>query len=615
MPTITLHPSGRTITVAAGVNLLDACHRAGVGIPASCGGKGICGKCRVRIVKGELPPHTGHEQAMSMAEVEAGWRLACLAIVEQDIEIEVPSDVPVRSVILTDFEGRKAVPDGSVHAIPLELPAPTLEDQTCDIGRIMRGLHMEKYPRASLPLLQALPRRLRECGFKVTAIMEDDELLGIESYWEAPRTMGLAVDVGTTTIAAALFDLLAGEPLAITSRTNPQAMHGDDVVSRIDYARKGRKERDELQSLVVGVIEELLQETCAFAGVRPDQVYMISVGGNTTMHHLLLGLDPSNIAESPFIPTLRRGMIVRATDINLKAGHGARVYALPNISAYVGGDIVAGLLAHDIHKSDRNQLLIDVGTNGEMALRAHGRTYACATAAGPAFEGARISCGMRAATGAICAVDAGSSDVLVSTVDNSPARGLCGTGLLDAVAVLLDLGIVDETGRMLERDELREEHPDLPEAMLERVVEDEDGMAFVLVKAHGDFPRLTLTQRDLREFQLAKGAVAAGIKVMLAAVGLAATELDSVILAGAFGNFMRPESAQRVGLLPAEVSLDDVDFVGNAALAGTRLCLLDRACRSEADRIAAEVEYIELSGRPDFQMAFAEAMTFPRFGR
>jgi len=611
MPCITLKPSERTIQVPMNANLLEACHRAGVGIAASCGGKGICGKCRVRIIEGNVPQHRGHEQALSQSEVDAGWRLACLVDVVENLVIDTPGDIPVRNVILTDFGGREAIPDGRVHGIALELPPPSLDDQICDMGRIMRGLRMKQYPRVAMSLLRLMPRILRECDYRITAIMEGEELLGIEPYGETPRTLGLAVDIGTTTIAGALFDLLSGIPLAVASRTNDQAVRGDDVVTRIDYARKGNAEREELQKLVISAAASIMQEVCSHAGVRSDQIYMLAVGGNTTMHHLFLGLDPSNIAESPFIPSVRRGIELRASEVGLQAGHGARVYAMPNISAYVGGDIVAGLLAHEVHSSDKAMLLVDIGTNGEMALRAGGKTYACATAAGPAFEGARISCGMRAATGAICAVDAGNSDVLISTIDNSPTRGLCGTGLLDAVAVLLNLGLVDESGRMLSPDEARGECGDLTEEMLSRVVMEDGHPAFVLAEAANGYPRITLTQKDIREFQLAKSAVSAGITVMLGCLSLRPEAIETVLLAGGFGSFLRPESAQRVGLIPPEIPVERVEFVGNAALAGTRLCLLSHAYRKEAEQIAEEVEYIELSTRPDFQMAFMDAMSFP----
>ncbi|MBN2711827.1 MAG: ATP-binding protein, partial [Planctomycetes bacterium] len=273
--------------------------------------------------------------------------------------------------------------------------------------------------------------------------------------------------------------------------------------------------------------------------------------------------------------------------------------------------IVAGLLAHGIHESDETVLLVDVGTNGEMALRSGGKTYACATAAGPAFEGAQISSGMRAATGAISSVDIGDDDIIITTVDNAAARGLCGTGLLDAVAILLNLGIVDETGMMFAPDEIEDECPELPEKIRARVVEDDNGSAFVLAFAEDGHPRITLTQRDVREFQLAKGAMAAGVMVLLDHLGIKPENIDRVCLAGGFGSYLRPENALRVGLLPLGIGLEKIEAVGNAALAGSRLCLLDSGMRAKAELIADEVKYFELSGRPEFQIAFADGMEFP----
>ncbi|MBN2713389.1 MAG: 2Fe-2S iron-sulfur cluster binding domain-containing protein, partial [Planctomycetes bacterium] len=340
MPHVEIRPSGKSITVPAGTNLLEACHRAGVGISASCGGKGLCGKCRVRIIEGSVPEHAGYEHPLSRAEIEAGWRLACLVKVGCDLVIDTNGSEPVRNIIITDFHGVEATADGAVKAVPLELPHPDLEDQTCDMGRIMNGLGMDEYPRASLPLMQILPSLIRDNDYRITAVMYGDEILGIEPYRENPRVLGMAYDIGTTTIAGALFDLSSGELLAVASRTNPQALHGDDVVSRIDHAGKGKAEREEMQALVVGALDEILSEACVAVGAAAGEVYYFTAGGNTTMHHMLLGLDPTNIARTPFIPAVRRGLLVRATHVGLGAGHGARLYALPNISAYVGGDIV-----------------------------------------------------------------------------------------------------------------------------------------------------------------------------------------------------------------------------------------------------------------------------------
>lgn len=607
MPTVTFVRSDRSIDVPEGTNVLEACHRAGVGVPASCGGKGVCGKCRVRVVSGSVPPHEGHEHALSPAEVKNGWRLACKVRIEQDLAIDAGDDAPVRNVILTDFSGRSCACDHGVRMASLALPEPSLEDQLCDLGRIARAIDHPGPLACDLPLMRNLAARLREHGFRVNAVVGESRLLSVLPFDEHAKPLGFAFDIGTTTIAGVLCSLDDGAPLAVASRANPQALRGDDVVSRIGYAA-GAAEREELRELVTGAMNEILTETCDAAGVRTDWVVSLTAAGNTTMHHLLLGLDPAPIARSPFVATVRHGLSVRAGEIGVDANEGASLYLLPNISAYVGGDIVAGLLAHEIHESDRIMLLVDVGTNGEVTLRANGTTWACSTAAGPAFEGARIGCGMRAATGAISAVELGESDIEISTIDDVPPRGLCGTGLLDAVAVLLNLGLIDETGAMLEVDEAPD---DLPRAIRERLVENDDGPAFRLAARHDGEPDIDLTQRDVRELQLAKGAIAAGIDVLLSNAGVSVEDLDDICLAGGFGNWLRPESAQRVGLLPPAVPRERIRFVGNAALAGARLTLLNGSMRDLAGCIARETKYLELSGRTDFQMSFAESMEFP----
>lgn len=613
MPTVTFTTSDKTIHVSAGTTLLEACHRAGIGIPASCGGKGLCGKCRVRIVEGEVPSNPGYEQALSPAEVSAGWRLACLVEVNTDLVVEDGQGVPVRNEILTEFVGRDVTPDHSVRAVSLKLPEPSLDDQMCDLGRIARALDMDGYPECVLPLMQQLPLILRNNDFAVTAVLHDDELVALEPADGPAAVLGLAVDIGTTTLAGTLFDLTSGEALAVASQTNPQAMHGDDVVSRIDYSSGGPEQRAELQKLVVDAVNDILRDTCDAAGVSTNHVYLFAAGGNTTMHHLLLGLDAGSIAASPFIAGVRRGLSLHACDIGLNACLGARLYTMPNISAYVGGDIVGGILAHDLHHvDDETVVLIDAGTNGEMALRANGCTYACATAAGPAFEGARIRCGMRAATGAVSAVTMEDNDLRVITVDDAPARGICGTGLMDAVSVLLDAGLIDETGRMLKKSEALELDAPPPAAMVERLQEYEDQPAFLLAEAvDSQTPDVVLTQKDVREFQLAKGAISAGVRVMLDVISRDPAEVDRVLLAGAFGSRLKPASALRVGLIPDGIPEDRISFVGNAALSGTRLSLLNEELRQEAEILARETRYIELSGRLDFQMAFADGMEFP----
>jgi len=606
MPKFQCLPSGITIDVPDGITILEACHLAGVMIAAACGGKGICGKCRVRIVKGEVRSPPGEERTLSAAERRAGWRLACTTYLAGDLVIEVDKKAQSKEVILVDFKGREAEPDHCLRAMSLALPPPSLADQASDFERLARSIGSESLT-ADQRLLRELPQRLRRENFRVTAILDGHDLLDVCPA-EGKRALGLAVDLGTTTIAGALCEMASGDVLAVASRTNPQVRYGDDVITRIDHSRRGLEAREELQRVAAKAVAEIMAETCAISRQRSADIYAIQVASNPTMQHLLLCWDASAIAETPFILTMRRGAVVSASAIGLEAGAAAKLRTMPHISAYVGGDIVAGLLAHRIHEDSRAILFLDVGTNGEIVLRAGGITYACATAAGPAFEGARISCGMRAATGAIAAVRYSEGDVRITTVDDVPPQGICGTGLLDAVAVLLDLDLLDETGHIRRPDECPAHAPPLVRA---RLANSEGGAAFRLAAATSHNPEIMLTQQDIREFQLAKGAIAAGCQILLQHAGLTPSDIDKVILAGAFGNYLRPASAQRTGLLPPEIPLARIAAVGNAALAGSRLCLLSAALRGEAERIAQETRYVELSGRPEFQAAFAEAMLMP----
>ncbi|MHC4873417.1 MAG: ASKHA domain-containing protein [Planctomycetota bacterium] len=603
MPTITFLPANKIIETTAGANLLSAAQNAGLDLHASCGGKGLCGKCRVRIKSGTAASDQGHENALSAAELKAGWRLACLVEVEGDMTVQIPES-STSTVTLVDFGATEVTPDAGIKAFPLDIPKPSLEDQAADMERLSRAIGREISPHSSLKLVQALPDKLRENDFKITAVMLEDELLGIEPYSEELPLLGLALDIGTTTVAGVLCDLQTGESLATASCTNPQAVHGDDVISRIEYTSKDGQELREMQKLIVEAINGIAKETTSACGMSKNNIYKISAAGNTTMHHLLLGISPQHIGVSPFIAARREAYSIRAHKVGIEIATGGRLYAMANISGYVGGDIVAGLSAYDIHEQEKNILFIDIGTNGEMALRSGGTTYACSTAAGPAFEGARISCGMRAATGAVSSVAFNGESLDIETIENAPARGLCGTGLLDSVAALLNSGIIDETGRFAEGSDLEK----VPDEVKKNLTEE----GYVLAEAPcDDCPKVILLDKDIRELQLAKGAVAAGFKSLLSLADLTEDKLDKIILAGAFGNFLRVESAQRVGLLPENFDLSKVEFVGNAALAGARAALLNLEKRRSSEKMAREIKYIELSGRADFQTFFMETMMFP----
>ena len=608
MPRVAFMPSGKAAMVKEGSTILAAARRAGVEIPASCGSKGICGKCRVRVLEGTVDASVGHEHALSSAEIQSGWRLACIAKVHGDVIIETTA-APARTAILTDFKGRDIIPDGRFRIIPVTMTPPSLADQRPDMKRVCDAAGFDETPFAAIEVLQDLPACLRDSNWSVNLVMVEDILLGVLPGGAGARINGVAIDIGTTTIAGVLVDLVTGRNLAIASRTNPQAIHGDDVVSRIEYASGSREKLLEMRSLVACAINEIIAECAVAVQVDPRTIAGVSLAGNTTMHHLMMGIPPDRIGSSPFTPVLNDGVLLRAGDIGIHIAPGARAYLMPNVAGYVGGDITAGIVIHGIHDAEDRVLYVDVGTNGEMALRANGVTWCCSTAAGPAFEGARISGGMRAATGAISAVGTNDLDLVVTTIDDAPARGICGTGLLDAVAAFLEFGVVDSSGRIVDEDEWP---TTCPPAVRARVDFSGDEPEVVLCAPQApDEPRVTITQRDVRELQLAKGAVAAGIEVMLGAAGIGANELDRVILAGAFGSFLSPASARRVGLLPQDIDLTRIESVGNAALAGARAALLDAGCRIEARRVAEQMRYLELSGRADFQTAYMGAMIFP----
>ena len=542
---VTFLPEGISVRVVPGVTVLEAARRADIIIDTPCGGKGTCGRCRVVMATGAPAPSAEERELLSDDELARGVRLACGLEVADGMAVEVPAS--------SRFAGQKILAEGV--------------EATCELA-----------PCVSL-----------------------------DPGDPAGRLLGAAFDIGTTTVVGALLDLSVDKRLATAMRANPQIPLGDDVIARIGHASDdgglGR-----LRSLVVDCINEMIAEMCDHAGAAVQSVYEVTFAGNTTMNHILLGIDPTPLAHAPYEAVLLESRSVKAGELGIRIRPDGRAYTMPNIAGYVGGDTVGVILAAAMDRFDGVQLALDVGTNGEIVLGGRRRLVTCSTAAGPAFEGARIKHGMRAAAGAIerVAVD---GEVRVSVIGDQPPRGLCGTGVIDAIAELLDAGVIDSTGRMLTRDELP---ATLPDAVRERVAEVDGQPCFVLVPAgqSASGEALCLTQRDVRQVQLCKGAISAGTGIILQEYGVSIDELDRVMLAGAFGNYVRARSVIRIGLLP-DVPVEKVEFIGNAAGTGARMVLAGRACRENAEQVARDTEYVELAGRPDFQMKFAEAMMFP----
>lgn len=605
---VVFQPSGRTVHVLPGTTVFEAAARAGLLLRAPCGGKGTCRKCRVQITRGVAEPSGACRATFSPDELAQGWRLACQTPVAKNLVVLVPegSLFETASKILTDASGAVVTGTPAVQKRFLRLPPPVDTDPIADLARVAREVGHLKAP---LPVLRQLPDILRAADFACTITTTGDHLLAVEGGdTTAAAPLGVAFDIGTTTLVATLLDLAAGRELAVAATINPQVSFGDDVISRITLAREGDGFVEELRQSVIGACNGLIGELLDETSVPAECILALAVAGNTTMQHLFCGLNPAALGEVPFAPVYARALSFPAPELGLAAHPLAQVYIFPNIGGFVGGDTVSGMLAHRLDQAAKPTLFVDIGTNGEIVLAHQGRLYASSAAAGPAFEGARITCGMRATNGAIEKIVIDDA-VHCNVIGDANAAGLCGTALIDAIADLLRLGIIDETGRILGPDEA----PDsLAPAVRERIIAVNGDYAFELVPAATSktAEAIRLYQRDVRELQLASGAIRAGISIMLRKAGLAPEELDTVLLAGGFGNYIRRENAQRIGLLP-DLPVERIRFVGNAASTGAKAVLFARELHELAEEIARNTEHVDLSMDPEFQMEFGMAMMFP----
>ncbi len=605
---VIFRPKGVETRVPSGTTIFHAAAWTGQPVESTCGGRGTCGKCRVRVVEGEAPVTPADTEHIPGADLDTGWRLSCQAPVRGPMTVEVPRLLSPPKTAMFGV-GRQVILDPNVHKIHLKLIPPELHDQRSDIRRLREALHAAGFAvQADLDVLRALPKALRDADFDVTVVLCGDHLVTLEPGDTTRDCHGAAFDLGTTTIVGTMLNLNGGEARGVTSNLNAQAVHGGDVLSRISHTMGHPDGLAELQRLAAGTINGLIDRLSRESGVPRDRIYEITIAGNLTMIHLLLGIDPEPISVTPFAPCVSSGLDLRARDLGLQIHPEGRVYLFPAIGAYVGGDIVAGLLATALPRGDRLRLFVDVGTNGEIALGSEARTISTAAPAGPAFEGAEISCGMRATAGAIEGVQIGDSDVTLQTIGDARPVGLCGSGLIDAVAELYRRGLMDRTGRLKSAEELG---AGWPAALMARLVTLNGVRAFILATAEqtGASPVL-LTQKDIRQLQFAKGSIAAGIRILMNELGVKPADLHEILLAGAFGSYIHPEAARRIGLVPP-VPVDRIRAIGNAAGEGAKIALLSYREREAADAMPTRVEYIELSGREDFNDIFLSVLGFP----
>jgi uncharacterized 2Fe-2S/4Fe-4S cluster protein (DUF4445 family) len=607
-PTVTFLPGGRALQVTPETTLAEAAVRAGVLFLQDCGGRGTCGKCRMQIVSGTVTPATpGEQDHRRTGRLKADEVLACQRRPLDHVTLFVDAGTAVRP---SAEAGKDIAPGGShppaahVEKLYRELKPPSLDDQTPDLERLRQSLPRDV---AVTPgVIGTLPELLRKHDFKVTAVTFPDRLIAAEGGDTTAEAFGVALDVGTTTVAGYLADLRTGTLLDSLAVTNRQASVGADVMTRIAYALEHSDGLAQLQDQVVASINEILEALLARNGIADRRLYLLTAAGNTVMSHLLLRISPAALAQAPFIPAFRSPLTVPARWLRLKAADTARLLVLPNIASYVGSDITAAILATDMDRSEKTRLLIDIGTNGEIVLAQGPRLVACSTAAGPAFEGAGIRHGMRAETGAIVAVRM-EEDVRLSVAGGGMPRGICGSGLVDAASELLRIGIIDRGGRICRPASCP---GNVPEALRRRLHEEKKGSAFLLAD---DEAGIALYQEDVRALQLAKGAIRAGIEILLERWGLSADDLDEVLLAGAFGSRLRAGSVLGIGLLPS-VAPEKIRAAGNAAGLGAWLTLISRLQWDRAAAIAAGTEHVELSGHPAFQSRFIDALGFHPVG-
>ena len=590
--TIDFQPVGRRGSCPEGGTLLDAARALGVDLASVCGGYGTCGSCKVQIVAGQVSPVGPREEGeLSAAELAQGYRLACLAEPLSDCTVHVPPE-SLTALQRTQVEGLEVEVEiePSVVRYAVHMAKPTLKDLRSDDERLLEAAGPDAV-LTDLEVARLASTELRQMGWQGHVTQRDREIVHVAPHG-APW-LGLAVDIGTTKIAAYIVDLATGQTRVARGAMNPQIAYGEDVVARLVYANKGSDEAAQMQARLTDGLNQVVEEACAEIGAQSTDIVDAVVVGNTAIHHLLLRLPVGQLAAAPYVPAVRGAVDIKARDIGLQLAPGAYVYLLPNIAGYVGADHVAMLLATGLAEREDTVLAIDIGTNTEICLTHQGQMASLSCASGPAFEGAHIKFGMRAAPGAIERVRIADGSVEYKTIGDKPPLGLCGSGILDVVAELRGAELVDARGRL--------RGPGIHE---------EEGSHEFVIAGAGEASNgraITVTQKDIREIQLAKGAIRSGIEALLQDAGIGAGDLDRVIIAGAFGTYIDVESAMRIGLLP-RLPLECVSQVGNAAGTGARLTLLSRAQRRQAQALAERVRYIELARTPRFARNYAEAM-------
>lgn len=591
--TVTFRPSGLLFEAREGMTIMDAIHFSELEFDAPCGGNGTCKKCKVTVT-----------DAQGTREV-----LACQTKITGDMTVDLSRKDEGHRILMGGIT-REVAKTPALNVYTLEIPKPSTADLRDCWLRLTETLSLSSgVPAAEyLPNLQVISKlydALEANGYRVDVITCGKEILDVVEV-SAP-VLGLAYDIGTTTVACYFVDLRSGEEIGQASLLNPQTTYGGDVIMRVKYCVENGLEGP--TGDIRKALNKLAAKCAGAAGKKMKNIYLITVVGNTCMHHLFMGISPASLAYAPYTPAVAEPIQAMATNYGFTVNPSAKLYMLPNIAGFVGADTVGAALAASMDEKKNITLLIDIGTNGEMVLGTKERLIACSTAAGPAFEGALITCGMRGAEGAIDHVNLDNGVYHYSVIGNGKPIGICGSGIIDLISELVRVGLVESAGRLISPEEA-----ETPEAkkLSSRLIEYEGQRAFLLADAEtsGTGEALVFTQKDVREVQLAKGAMAAGIQMMCRRLGIQTDDIQSVLIAGAFGSYMSPASACGIGLIPPELE-EKVTAIGNAAGQGARLCVLSIDEYKRASVLSRQVEYLELAADPAFQDVFVDELEFP----
>lgn len=581
----------------------------GFSLEADCGGMGRCGKCKLVVRKGVNPLTPLEREFLTPFEIRGNVRLACQAYVRSATEVSLPASTPGGDRILEEGIDRSVSFHPAIKKIYLPLPSDVFKQQASIEDIIKKALqqHGIKKDHIDFRYLRTLPSLLNKNETGVTTLVLDGKVSGFEPGDTTDRLLGLAVDIGTTTVVGYLYDLIHGRLLGIDSILNRQFVHGSDLVSRIEYALSAPEGLKQLQEEVFDSVNQIISQLCNLNNISDEDIYSLLLVGNTAMDHLFWGICPHFLSRFPYNPLTSSPRSAPSRDLNLRMNKSGRIFSLPLISGFIGSDTVGVILSTNLHKSKVPRLAIDIGTNAEIVLTDGKVMVSCSCAAGPAFEGAQIQCGMRGSSGAMDRVDFVEDKIQYHVIGEVPPKGICGSGLVDAVAGMLRAGLITNDGRLLYREEI-------PNAAYAQLITRGQYVQFLL---NGQDPsarerEVVITQKDIRELQLAKGAMKAGIRVLLESLDLKDEDIKEVFLAGAFGNYVRAKSAMSIGIMPV-FQKARITQVGNAAGSGAKMALLSTKALKETVEIAAQIEYIELAKAPNFQEEFIKGMEFPKW--